>query len=173
MKNLLEVIDRVMNAMIFITGIMLIFIMLSVCLEVILRNLFNISLIWVTEVTEVLLLYITFLGAAWVLRERGHVKVDILLSHISPLKVSFFGIISSVIGVFVSLILTVFGFKLTLTCIQKGLYTASALEIPMWIIIIVIPIGGILLLFQFLRRTIQFITRFSIEAQKNNSQFEQ
>ncbi|WP_300456050.1 TRAP transporter small permease [Desulfobacula sp.] len=172
MKNPVEIIDRIQTAMIILAGIMLIFIMLSVCLEVVLRNLFNTSLIWITEVTEVLLLYITFLGSAWVLKEGGHVKVDIILSRLSPRKISFLGIFSSIIGIFVCLILTVYGFKLTMASLQNGLYTTSALEIPMWIILIIIPIGGLMLLIQFMRRTLRFVTRFFIESKKNNTQFE-
>ena len=70
MKKLMILFDRTMNAMAFLAGVILIFIMLSVCLEVILRDVFDAPQMWVTQVTECLLLYITFLGSAWLLREE-------------------------------------------------------------------------------------------------------
>ncbi len=155
--------------MMVLAGIMLVFIMLSVCLEVVLRTFFNSSMIWVTEVTEVMLLYITFFGSAWVLREGGHVKVDIILTRLKPVSIAFLGIISSVLGIFVSAILTVYGFKVVMNCINKGLYTPTALEIPLSIIIVVIPIGCLLLFFQFIRRTLKFIAGFIIESGKVKS----
>ncbi|MCP4021183.1 MAG: TRAP transporter small permease [Desulfobacteraceae bacterium] len=169
MKKPMGIFDRVLNIMMFLAGIMLIFIMLSVCLEVILRTFFNHSLTWVTEVTEIMLLYITFLGSAWVLREGGHVKVDIILSHLKPKNNAILGIFSSILGVFVCCILTIYGFKVTMECINKGLYTTTTLEIPMFLIIGVIPIGGLMLFVQFIRRTLRFVAGVLIESRKINS----
>lgn len=169
MKKLLEIFDRIMNIMMFLAGIILIFIMLSVGLEVVLRTFFNRPQIWVTEVTEVMLLYITFLGSAWLLREGGHVKVDIILNHLKPKTIAFLGIISSIIGIFVSITLTVFGFSVTLDYLHRGIYTPTAMEIPVSAIIVVIPIGGLMLFLQFIRRTGKFITGFFIESSKSET----
>ncbi len=166
MKKPMEIFDLVLNIMMALAGIMLVFIMLSVCLEVVLRTFFNASIIWVTEVSEIMLLYITFFGSAWVLREGGHVKIDIILSRLKPMYIAFLGIISSILGVFISLVLTIYGFKVVINCLNKSLYTPTALEIPLWVIIVVIPIGCLLLFFQFIRRTLKFIAGFRIESKK-------
>ncbi|MBU0464658.1 MAG: TRAP transporter small permease [Proteobacteria bacterium] len=169
MKKTMAIFDRVLDIMMFMAGIMLVFIMLSVCLEVVLRTFFNDSLIWVTEVTEIMLLYIAFFGSAWVLREGGHVKVDIILTRLKPKYMAFIGIISSIIGIFVSITLTGYGFKVALQSLQKGIYTPTALEIPMALIIIVIPIGCLMLSIQFIRRTLKYIAGFIIESNKVKS----
>lgn len=168
MKKFLVVFDHTMNVMSFLACLILVFIMLAVSLEVVLRYFFNHPLVWVTEVTECLLLYITFLGAAWLLREEGHVKVDVIVNRLKPNKTAFFGILTSMIGAFVSIILTVFGFKLTWHYFQRGMYTPTAMEIPVSIIIVIIPIGSLMLFVQFLRRTVVFTTGFLIETQKAN-----
>jgi C4-dicarboxylate transporter DctQ subunit len=169
MKRAFRVFDRILEAMIFLSGLILIFVMLSVCLEVILRYFFNRPQIWVTEITECLLLYITFMGSAWLLREEGHVKVDILLNMLKPRTLIILGIISSVIGVFVSVVLTGYGFRLTWDYLQRGIYTPTAMEIPVSAIIVIIPVGSLLLLVQFLRRTGTFIAGFFIESAKQKS----
>ena len=169
MKKLLEIFDRVINIMIFLAGLLLIFIMLSVGLEVISRYLVNRPQMWVTEVTECLLLYITFLGSAWLLREEGHVKVDIILNHLSPKTAAFLGVISSILGIFVSITLTIYGISVTWNYFQRGIYTPTALEIPVSAILVIIPIGSIMLFIQFLRRTSLFIGGFFIEIRKSKS----
>jgi len=164
MKKLLSIFDRTMDVMAFLAGIILIFIMLSVCMEVIWRDFFDWPQMWVTQVTECLLLYITFLGSAWLLREEGHVKVDILLTRLKPRTGAFLGIIGSFIGVIVCVVITISGFVLSWHYFQKGMYTPTIMEIPLAAIIVIIPIGSLMLLVQFIRRTCRFIAGFVIEA---------
>lgn len=155
--------------MTFLAGMILVFIMLSVCLEVILRYFMNRPQIWVTEVTECLLLYITFLSSAWLLREEGHVKVDIVLNRLKPASVAFLGIVNSVIGIFVSVILTIYGFGVTWDYFQRGIYTPSAMEIPVSAILVIIPIGSLMLFVQFIRRAVMFVAGLIIEKSKSVS----
>ena len=61
---------------IFIASLMMAGLMIIVCVDLTLRYVFNSPLIWGTEVTEILLLYITLLGAAQVFREDSHVVID-------------------------------------------------------------------------------------------------
>jgi C4-dicarboxylate transporter, DctQ subunit len=164
MKKLLTIFDRTMDFMAFLAGVILIFIMLSVCGEVILRDFLNAPQMWVTQVTECLLLYITFLGSAWLLREEGHVKVDILLSHLKPRTGALLGIIGSLIGVIVSLVITICGSTLTWHYFLKGMYTPTVMEIPLAAILVIIPFGSLMLLIQFIRRTCRFIAGFIIES---------
>lgn len=166
MKRLLAILDSTMNAMIFLAGLLLVFIMLSVCLDVIMRYFLDRPQVWVTEVIECLLLYITFLGSAWLLREEGHIKVDVVLNRVGRRTGALFGIISSIIGLFVSFTLTVYGFRLTWDYFLRGTYTPTALEIPVSAIIIIIPVGSFVLLLEFVRRTLTFVAGFIIERRK-------
>lgn len=170
MKRLLNILDTIINGMTFLAGLLLVFIMLTVCADVILRTFFKMPQMWVTEVIECLLLYITFLATAWLLREEGHVQVDILVNRLKPRTVAFFGIISSVIGVFISLVLTVFGTTVTWDYFQRGIYTPSVMEIPVSLIIVIIPVGSLLLLAQFIRRTVKNFAGFIIETAESRSE---
>jgi len=167
MKRFFHLFDKTMNIMTFSAGAILVFIMLSVGLEVIARTFFDRPQMWVTEITECMLLYITFLASAWLLREEGHVKVDIILSRLSARTNAFLGIISSILGVFVSVVLTIYGFQVVWYSFQKHLYTPTAMEIPIAAIIIIIPIGSLMLSLQFMRRTGKFIGGFIIEKRKS------
>jgi TRAP-type C4-dicarboxylate transport system permease small subunit len=169
MKKLMALFDHVVDGMIFLAGLILVFIMLSVCLEVILRYFLNCPQVWVTEVTEVLLLYITFLGTTWLLRQEGHVKVDIILNRLKPRMLALLGIFSSAIGILVSITLTVSGFQLTWDYVQRGIYTPTAMEIPVSIIIVIIPVGSLMLLLQFVRRGWFHVAGLFIETESSKA----
>ncbi len=96
-----RVFDFAIDKMARLADVILMFLMLSVCADVILRYFFNRPQAWVAEISEYLLLYITFLGAAWVLKNEGHVIVDVLVAQVSPKARAVLGVISSVIGAFV------------------------------------------------------------------------
>ncbi len=157
LRKILSIFDYLLDGMAFLAGIILVFIMLSVCVDVIMRYFFSRPLIWVTEITEALLLYITFLGTAWLLRKEGHVKVDIIFNRLSLRTRSCLGVIGSLIGIVISLSLIWYGFYVTWDYYQRGIYDPTALELPLAAVIIIIPIGGLMLFVQFLRRTWKYV----------------
>ena len=108
--------------------------------------------VWVVEITEYTLLVITFLGTAWVLKREGHVKVDLVLNRLKPRAQAFINIITSVVSALVLLVVAWYGLRISWDYFQKGIFELSMLDIPKAPIMVVIPIGSILLLIQFLRR---------------------
>ena len=77
MESLVKGFNKIL---VFIASAMMAGLMIIVCIDLTLRYFFNSPLLWGTEVTEILLLYITFLGMAWVFREDGHVVIDVFTS---------------------------------------------------------------------------------------------
>ena len=98
--------DAILNVMVFIAGLCLAFIVVSVCIDVIIRNLFNQPIQWVFEIAEYMLVVITFFGAAWCLREEGHVEMDILTSMVSCRSRFLLKFITSLLGGLLCAILT-------------------------------------------------------------------
>lgn len=135
------------------------FITLTICAEVLLRYGFNRPITWVVEISEYALLWITFLGTSWVLRQGGHVRVDILLQYLSPSALRICGLMSSASGVLTSLVLIVFGANVTLTAMDRGSFKPTGIDIPTWIVVVVIPVGGLLLCLRFLRMFVEYYTR--------------
>jgi len=145
--------DWLLNSLSLLTCAIILMVMAAVCVNVIMRYAFNRPVMGVEEITEYLLLVITFIGSAWLLREEGHVNVDILLVRLDAEKQALFGVISSLIGVFICAVLTWYGWKVTWVNFQQHAYFPSLLELPKSPVYAVIPFGSFLLLIQFLRRT--------------------
>lgn len=152
-----RVFDFAIDKMARLGDVILIFLMLSVCADVILRYFFNRPQAWIAEISEYLLLYITFLGAAWVLKNEGHVTVDVLVTLASPKTRAVFGVISSVIGAFVFLVVFWFGTQETLDLFKRGVHNPSVLEFPKAPLVAIIPFGSLFFMIQFLRRTFGFL----------------
>jgi TRAP-type C4-dicarboxylate transport system permease small subunit len=64
--------DKVMSVFAWSSACLLAFVCLAVCIDVVLRLFVNESLQWVNEISEYSLVYVTFLGAAWLLKSEGH-----------------------------------------------------------------------------------------------------
>ena len=121
------------------------------------RYIFSYSTKWVVEVTEYSLLWIGFLGAAWVLKVEGHVTMDLVLSKFKLKYQALINSITSMVGTAICLIITWYSASVTLDLFQRGVLCPSILEPPKFAVSIIIPIGSFLLSVQFLRRTYKYL----------------
>jgi len=142
-------------------GATLIFVAMTlvICAEVLMRYGFNSPISWVVEISEYALLWITFLGTAWVLRNGGHVRVDILLQYLSPAALRACGLVSSAGGALTTLVLFGFGVDATWSAYARHAFKPTGIDVPTWMILIVIPIGALLLFFRFARLFFEYYTR--------------
>ncbi|MEW6261920.1 MAG: TRAP transporter small permease [Thermodesulfobacteriota bacterium] len=141
--------DRLEDFCFGLAGLILAFIIVSVCLEIVMRYGLRSPLTWVIELTEYGLLYLTFLGAPWLLRKGGHVRVDILLIHLNKTWRRRLDIFSSLVGVWISAVLTVFGFITTWDHWIRDIRNVTLLEFPLGAVMAVIPLGSFLLFIRF------------------------
>src|SRR4030066_1059734 len=81
-----------------IGAMMVIFMMLAISYSVMMRYLLNRPVAWIVEISSYLMLYITFLGTAWLLRRDGHVEIDLFTSHLSPKTKAAFKSLTSIGG---------------------------------------------------------------------------
>ncbi len=151
-KSVATFFDSVINLCASLSGFLLVFTTLSVCLEVVMRYFINRPLTWVDEITEYILLYITFLGTAWVLKRDEHVVFDVLLTRVGEKSRAVLGFISSILCIPVCLVLIWYGSQVAWDHYQRGVYNPTLLEFPKGLVIAIIPLGSLLLLVQFLRR---------------------
>lgn len=143
--------DRTLDFFALLACVVLGFMVLSICAEVVMRYFLNRPLVWVMETSEFGLLYVTFLGAAWLLRKEGHIKMDLLINRLKPKDEALLNIVTYCLGAAVCLVLVWYGVDRAVYNYQTGYYTPTQLETPKWIIVAIIPVGSLLLFIQFLR----------------------
>ena len=138
------------KVLVFIASLMMAGLMIIVCVDLTLRYFFNSPLLWGTEVTEILLLYITFLGMAWVFREDGHVVIDVFTSQITGRKKKILNGISYFLVGIVAAVLVYYGFYTVYDHFRRGVFNPTVIETPIWLIIVVIPVGSVPLFLEVL-----------------------
>ena len=152
MSALGKAFDKLIYAMAFLGGVMLMFAMAAVCLDVIMRYFFNRPMSWVLQVCEFILLYAPFLAAAWVLRGEGHIKVDIVLSLMSPGLQRFIHVLSSILGFVVMATITYYGIEVVIELYLSDQPTLGSYRFPQFAITMAVPLGSLVMAVQFLRR---------------------
>lgn len=156
MKFLERSFDRLLDLAAAIAGVILVVMMLATVTKVAMRALFNHGILGIDQISGTMMVYLTFLGAAWVLRRDGHVSVDIITSNLSPAAYRRVMSASSLLGAAVCFCITWFGTKTVLLSLSRGVMVAAELEIPRAVNLWVIPFGCLLLGLEFLRRSIRF-----------------
>ena len=122
------------------------------CMDVLLRYSFNRPISWMLEITEYTMLYIPFLGAAFVLKEDGHIRIDLVITFLSERSRGWLNVVTSFVGGVVMLTYTWFGAQVTLDYFKRGVPSLESLRTPMFLILMIIPIGGLLFSIQFFRQ---------------------
>ena len=144
--------ERTIELAAALAGALLVFVLLSESAEVVMRYFLRNPLIWVVEVSETILLFVAFLGAAWLLKSEGHVRMDLLLNRLNPRPRSILNIITSIIGAFCCGVLVWYGSLSTWDNFVRGAFEPTVLEIPSAYVLVIIPIGSFLFFIQCLRR---------------------
>ena len=155
MRRLEQVLTVIVNAFAVLASILLIVVMLATVLKVALRGSeLGASLIGVDQLSGTAMVYMTFLGAVWVLRKDGHVAVDLLLTGLASRNRRIVIVFHSLVGAVVCFAVSWYGLHAVQVSIARGVVVAAELEIPRAIGLIPIPIGAFLLGLEFLRRSL-------------------
>src|SRR4030042_7102842 len=108
LADITKVWDRMIDSIMIIAGVLLWGQMLIVNVEVFSRALGR-PTTWVAEVSSILVLWIPFMIAGWVLRKEGHVKMDLIVDRLNPRSQAMITCTTSLIGFIFMLIVTAAG----------------------------------------------------------------
>lgn len=142
---------NVLYAMAGVAGFMLLWLMVSVTVSVVMRNAGMQPFAWLFTSSEYAILYMTMLGAPWLVREKGHVHIELVTAALSgPLR----RIVSRSVAalcVIVSVILAWKGAELFLGNIARNDLDVRAYYFPKWALTIAFPISFGLMAIEFSR----------------------
>ena len=148
-EHLDAVVNKINKVFVFIGALLLIGLMVSVNIDLFMRFFFHAPIMGMNEVTELFLLYITFLGTAWVYRDDGHVVVDVLLYNLVEGRKKNVLILQNhiIVGV-ISLMLVYYGTSTTIDHLVRNVRNPTILETPIALAIGIIPLGAFVLLLE-------------------------
>jgi TRAP-type C4-dicarboxylate transport system permease small subunit len=165
--KLSAIFDTLVDTLSIVAGVLLISLMLATCLGVFFRYFLGRSILGLVDISEVLLLYITFLGAAWLLRKEGYVKVELLSDRLSPRTRAWLEIIISAICAICCLVVVRSGVQLAWDFVQRGVMTPGIIGLNRAWPIAIIPLGSLLLALQLLKRALNIFENTLKNTQRN------
>jgi C4-dicarboxylate transporter, DctQ subunit len=124
------------------------------------RTFFGLPGAFSVEISEYIMVYLTFLAAPWVLKEHGHVRIDLVVSAVGPRVRTAFRYITTFVAASACLILFWFSLNATISYYQRDVVFMKVLNTPEYLILAVIPLGS---LFLFLRFTCQLLEVYVAE----------
>lgn len=151
MRVISKTYDSLLRLMAIIAAGTLLWLMISVVASVVMRNIGIQPFAWLFTSAEYGLLYMTMLGAPWLVRERGHVHIELVTAALPP---GLRRIVSRAVAmacVIVSLILAWYGLQLFLTNIERNDFDVRAYFYPRWMLTITFPIAFSFMAVEFAR----------------------
>ena len=104
------------------------------------------TLPWTTEVTEYALYWITFLGAPWVLKEGGHISIDLLTQRLDPAARAVLARVIAFLGALISAILLYYAVAVLLKAVDQETEIVRTLIVKEWWIYAPLPLCVLLML---------------------------
>lgn len=121
------------------------------------RYLFGRPTVWQTEVSIYLLIFVTFVGAAYGLKHHAHVGVDLLVERL-PLRAKLATrIVTAILAIVVVVVVIWTSYHTWWEAVEGGFRSPTALRAPLSVAYAILPVGMLLVLFQYLAFVIEGI----------------
>jgi len=120
--------------------------------QVLFRFVVEQPLAWTEELARFILVWLTFLGAAYAMSLKAHVSIDFFVKKLPSSLYKASLVLSTLISIAFFYILVTEGYSMTTRTMGQ---LSPVLEIPMGIIYAVIPISGIILIVNILNETLK------------------
>lgn len=139
----------------YLSGVALVMATLVTAHGVFVRYVLKGSTIWQTETTIYLLMFVTFVGAAYGLKHHAHVGVDLLVERVQGKKQLVWKLITAVLCLGVVLIVLWTSYQMWHEAWVGGHRSATAWRAPLSIAYAILPLGMLLVALQYLAMIIE------------------
>jgi len=125
--------------------------MVVITLDVVVRNLGYQSSAHFFTFTEYALLIVPCLGAPWLVREKGHIHVELLLMYLKPRPRRWLLRFIGVACIAVCLTVAWYGFGVTLSDYLGAERDVRSFDMPRWLVVGWIPLSFLMMAIEFAR----------------------
>ena len=132
-------------------GILMVAMMGMIVADVALRNLGYQSSAHFFTFTEYFLLLIPLLGAPWLVREKGHIYIELLIGALPSSRRQALMRVIVVLSLTVCAVLAWYGGAITLQNFAQNEKDVRSFDMPRWILMLSMPLGFGTMALEFLR----------------------
>ena len=123
---------------------------LTMAVEVLRREIFAYSSIWGEEIVRYSFIYLAWIGAASAVRERAHIRIDVLFHYVPAVVKSVLYIFGDLVMMVVAVFALYWSFEIVGVA-YKFQSVSHGLRVPMVWFLAAVPIGFGLMMFRLLQ----------------------
>lgn len=145
MSRVLQAFDQ--NVERWLLLVFYVMLVLTMFIEVVRREVFAYSSIWGEEIVRYSFIYLAWIGAAAAVKERGHIRIDVLMEYVRPRTKALLYILGDLVMAGVALVAFYWSFETVLVSAKFGSVTHGLRISQVWFLMAV-PFGFSLVLFR-------------------------
>lgn len=138
MSRILNALNQ--NAERWLLLVFYVMLVLTMFVEVVRREVFAYSSIWGEEIVRYSFIYLAWIGAAAAVKERGHIRIDVLMQYVSPRIKAVLYIFGDLVMFAVALVAFYWSFETVLVSAKFGSVTHGLRISQVWFLMAV-PFG--------------------------------
>ena len=135
-----------------IAEVLTVILMLMIAREVVWRYVLNKPSVFSVEISEYIMIFITFMCAGWVLHKNAHVSMTVVTDRLPARFKIMLDTVTSMITMAVCCVIIWKGAVSAMIAFTGNYRSASLIQFPLWISYSFIPLGLTILVLQFIVR---------------------
>jgi C4-dicarboxylate transporter DctQ subunit len=148
---ILRAYDAALRALALLAGLLMVAMMVMITADVVLRNLGTQSSSHLFTFTEYFLMLIPLLGAPWLVREKGHIYIEVLIAAFSsPVRRGLMKAVT-VLCIAVCATLAWYGGVITWHDYAMAEKDVRSFDMPRWMLVLFMPLSFGMMALEFLR----------------------
>lgn len=155
MKRILDALNK--NAERWALLVFYVMLVATMFIEVLRRELLSYSSIWGEEIVRYSFIYLAWIGAAAAVRERGHIRIDVILQYVGPRVKALLYILGDLVMFAVALVALYWSFETVLVSAKFGSVTHGLRISQVWFLSAV-PIGFALVMFRLVQSILRDVS---------------
>ena len=151
MQRLIRLYDGLVSALAALAGVATVLIFALIIIDVTVREVFGSSLNFTIGVVEYALLYFTMFAAPYLVRTRGHVYIEAVISRVGPKTRLMMEKLVYIICILATGLFAYIAALLLIEKIDTGTIDIRGIDFPSWLVVAPLPICYALVAIEFLR----------------------
>ena len=128
-------------------------------IEVLRREIMSYSSIWGEEIVRYSFIYLAWIGCASAVRERGHIRIDVILHYVGPRVKAALYIFGDIVMMVVAVIAVIYSFETVHVSWKFGSVTDGLRISRVWFLMAV-PVGFTLVILRLVQSMMRDIADF-------------
>ncbi len=152
-------IDRIVKFLAYISSGATLLITIIVFIEVCYRGFFNKSIMVADEYSAYLYVVLVLFGLGYTLKEKGHIRIRIILSRLSDKNQKYLDLVVSIIALFICGFAFYYSILLVKDSYRLAMVSETPAKTPIWIPQLAMPVGFFVFGLQIGKRVYEIIHR--------------